>query len=1207
MVTRLLASDGTGIEISPGSGGITEFTDGTVLLSDGTKTIPAIRFTDDTNTGLYSPSNDILAVAGQGEDIVRFAGISSSVNYLTLTPGITGNGVEVSVDGTDTNVDVLLTPKGSGNLVLDGFIWPNTDGTLNQVLTTDGSGNLSFTSVGNLNNIVEDTTPQLGGDLDTNGFDIQFDDATGIRDNTDNEQLIFQRTPSAVNYVEITNADTGNGPSITAAGDDTNIDLVFDTQGTGNVDFSGNKLTNVVNPTNDQDAATKVYVDSVATGLSLKEAVRTATVAASEIETNFTYNSAADDNSTAIPLVWTGSETSVVFDGVTLNNGDRVLIDQATDQRGNGIFTFDSGSGFRRAFDADNTPGNEVSGGMLVAVLEGVTHGADQHVLVEPAGAVILGTDNLVWTVFSSSGGLSNIVEDTTPQLGGDLDTNSFNIQFDDATGILDSNGNEQIIFQETGSAVNYIEITNAATGNGPTISVEGGDSDLDLNLSAKNDGQFMINNTKVHINYSSAGAVTAPDNSIFILERDASTQLTILTPDADFATINLGSPSDNAAAQMYWKYDNNLMGVGTASAGATLQLNAGNFDDCLVFDGTNLTATSDYEWTISNKFAVTGDIEMSNGQWLRGEINAGGTFQQLIGINSSDDTIIRTADRFFLQDENNNSILVTQAGDANAVNYLQIANADSGISPLIAATGSDTNVDLRLQSKGNGVINLNDNTSVNGTLTVNTQVHIQQASSGATAGTFHDELVIESNTNCGLSILIPTNDDDHGGIDFGTSADNRSALIWYTYNGTTQSSMNVGTHEPNADLILQAGNADACLTFDGSATTATSDYAWTIDNSLTLGNQLNIPNGTFIRGRNNADSAYVSMIALSTGDDLLFRANGENGRIFCQDENNNETLIIQAGLADATDYLSINNQKDGVGPLIQALGDGSDIDLRLASKGNGLVKIFGDADFDSDVQIDGTTNFSGVITASNDDLIFEASNNGSAVDPRFFLRRESASPAVGDDLGQLVFQGRSDSATLLQYSSIAGEIRDPSAGAEYGAILFRTILNGSTGIQMRLDQGLQVGTPTGGDQGVGTINAEAVYDDGSLLTCYVIEAANTGTIDLDFWDSTIPDKIIPAAEDQNGNVITPESSEERTHDKAADFATRITQDLDPDQYAAFWKANGHLPAFPSPEEWMESGNWATGDLIQRLWETVEVLAVQVDKLNQRIKTLEGE
>jgi hypothetical protein len=58
----------------------------------------------------------------------------------------------------------------------------------------------------------------------------------------------------------------------------------------------------------------------------------------------------------------------------------------------------------------------------------------------------------------------SDLVDDTTPQLGGNLDTNSFMIDFDDAHGIRDENGNEQLIFETTGSAVNHVDITNAAT-----------------------------------------------------------------------------------------------------------------------------------------------------------------------------------------------------------------------------------------------------------------------------------------------------------------------------------------------------------------------------------------------------------------------------------------------------------------------------------------------------------------------------------------------------------------------------------------------------------------------------------------------------------------------------------------------------------------------------------------------------------------------
>ena len=86
-----------------------------------------------------------------------------------------------------------------------------------------------------------------------------------------------------------------------------------------------------------------------------------------------------------------------------------------------------------------------------------------------------------------------DIVSDTSPQLGGDLDTNSANIKIDDAHGILDDDGNEQIIFQKTDSAVNQFDITNAATGNNPSISATGDDSNIGITLTPKGTGEIVI------------------------------------------------------------------------------------------------------------------------------------------------------------------------------------------------------------------------------------------------------------------------------------------------------------------------------------------------------------------------------------------------------------------------------------------------------------------------------------------------------------------------------------------------------------------------------------------------------------------------------------------------------------------------------------------------------------------------------------------
>lgn len=88
------------------------------------------------------------------------------------TPQLGGN---LDVNGQSivsvSNGNITITPDGNGQIQLDGINWPTADGTNNQVLQTDGAGNLSFTTVssGGISNVVEDTTPQLGGALDAQG------------------------------------------------------------------------------------------------------------------------------------------------------------------------------------------------------------------------------------------------------------------------------------------------------------------------------------------------------------------------------------------------------------------------------------------------------------------------------------------------------------------------------------------------------------------------------------------------------------------------------------------------------------------------------------------------------------------------------------------------------------------------------------------------------------------------------------------------------------------------------------------------------------------------------------------------------------------------------------------------------------------------------------------------------------------------------
>ena len=138
-------------------------------------------------------------------------------------------------------------------------------------------------------------------------------------------------------------------------------------------------------------------------------------------------------------------------------------------------------------------------------------------------------------------------------------------------------------------------------------------------------------------------------------------------------------------------------------------------------------------------------------------------------------------------------------------------------------------------------------------------------------------------------------------------------------------------------------------------------------------------------------------------------------------------------------------------------------------------------------------------------------------------------------------------------------------------------------------DGGFFMAGSTGSSQGAGTINATGVYDDGVILTGYVADAVFDGSIDLDKWNSRIPDR----------------DGEKRNHEPAARFAARMARDLDPETYYADFTSRKELPAFPTRAEWAIRGPLSTGGMIQRLWETVEVQTVHINKLLERIKMLE--
>lgn len=145
-------------------------------------------------------------------------------------------------------------------------------------------------------------------------------------------------------------------------------------------------------PVQYNDVTTKLYVDNLVQGLNIKEAVHLASA-----------------TSTNIPL--TGS-TPLTIDGVQVSNNDRILLKDQTNQTQNGIYVCAiSGSTYTltRSIDTSNnsdasTVNTNFTGGTFVFVTGGSTNADTGWVVSSPDGSVNIGTDNVVWTQFSSAG-----------------------------------------------------------------------------------------------------------------------------------------------------------------------------------------------------------------------------------------------------------------------------------------------------------------------------------------------------------------------------------------------------------------------------------------------------------------------------------------------------------------------------------------------------------------------------------------------------------------------------------------------------------------------------------------------------------------------------------------------------------------------------------------------------------------------------------
>ena len=114
-----------------------------------------------------------------------------------------------------------------------------------------------------------------------------------------------------------------------------------------------------------------------------------------------------------------------------------------------------------------------------------------------------MATNTNPFYTYSATAGSSKTLQ--KPQDGGDNNQwgNYINTDLDEIVSavnalsdkIADASENTLVDFTATGSAVNHVGITNAATGNGPTISTAGTDPNVDLNVTPKGTGDSVFTN----------------------------------------------------------------------------------------------------------------------------------------------------------------------------------------------------------------------------------------------------------------------------------------------------------------------------------------------------------------------------------------------------------------------------------------------------------------------------------------------------------------------------------------------------------------------------------------------------------------------------------------------------------------------------------------------------------------------------------------
>ena len=424
----------------PGSDG----SDGHVLTTDGSGNLsfaaPASTLTlvDESSTSTsINLLTETLKITGGTGIATALSGDTMTISFdnNAVFNGLDMNGTELVLDAdADTSItadtDDTIHFKIGGNdriTFTTGIIDVKNDGAQSQIRLYCESSNAHYAALqapahsafsGNQTYTLPSSAGTLVGQGDTGTVSNAMLANSTVTFGTTAVALGASNTAIAgVTQLDVDNIRV-NGNTISST--DSNGDIVLDPNGSGDIDVNTSKIVNVTDPTANQDAATKAYVDSVANGLDVKDSVKVATAAALAA---VTYNNGAG-------TLTADANGALTVDGVTMAVDDRILVKDQASAVQNGIYKVTATGGASAVFVLTRTPeadtAAELTGGTFFFAEEG-TANADNGYVSTHNGTPTFGSTNITFAQFSGAGQIS--AGDALTKTG-----NTLNVAVDDSS-----------------------------------------------------------------------------------------------------------------------------------------------------------------------------------------------------------------------------------------------------------------------------------------------------------------------------------------------------------------------------------------------------------------------------------------------------------------------------------------------------------------------------------------------------------------------------------------------------------------------------------------------------------------------------------------------------------------------------------------------------------------------------------------------------